>query len=104
MHKLAIYDMDKTITHAPTWLGFLIGTARARARWRLALLPVAGLAAAAYAVKLIDRAGLKQFTHRLMLGRALPAAGATSAAARFADRIIASGVFAGGRGRVPPDR
>lgn len=104
MHKLAIYDMDKTITHAPTWMGFLIGTARARTRWRLALLPVAGLATAAYALKLIDRAGLKQFTHRLMLGRAIPAAGATGAAARFADRIIASGVFAGARARIAADR
>ena len=25
-HKLAIYDMDKTITHAPTWTSFLIST------------------------------------------------------------------------------
>ncbi|WP_333998696.1 hypothetical protein [Sphingomonas aurantiaca] len=35
--RLAIYDMDKTITHMPTWTPFLLHTARtsgARGGWR----------------------------------------------------------------------
>jgi HAD superfamily hydrolase (TIGR01490 family) len=102
--KLAIYDMDKTITHAPTWTAFLIETARAEAPWRLALLPLAGLATAAYAVKAIDRARLKQVTQRLLLGHRMREGDAKRAADRFADRVVASGVFAGARAQIAADR
>jgi HAD superfamily hydrolase (TIGR01490 family) len=104
MTKLAIYDMDRTITHAPTWTAFLIETARRQAPWRLALLPVAGAAAAAYGVKAIDRARLKQITQRLLLGHRMRDADAQRAAAHFADRIAASGVFAGARAQIAADR
>jgi len=104
LHKLAIYDMDRTITHAPTWTAFLINTARRLAPWRLALLPLAGLAAGAYAVRAIDRAQLKQVSQRLLLGHRLPDSDAVRAAERFADRIAASGVFAGARAQIAADR
>ena len=71
MHRIAIYDMDKTITAAPTWTRFLVHAARARAPWRLALMPGVALAAAGYGLKLIDRARLKQVAQRLVLGGAL---------------------------------
>jgi len=104
MTKLAIYDMDRTITHAPTWTAFLIETARRQAPWRLALLPLAGAAAAAYGVKAIDRGQLKQMTQRLLLGHRMRDADAKRAAAHFADRIAASGVFAGARAQIAADR
>jgi HAD superfamily hydrolase (TIGR01490 family) len=104
MTKLAIYDMDRTITHAPTWTAFLIETARRQAPWRLALLPLAGAAAAAYGVKAIDRGQLKQMTQRLLLGHRMRDADAKRAAAHFADRIAASGVFAGARTQIAADR
>lgn len=102
-HKLAIYDMDRTITHAPTWTRFLIGTARAQAPWRLALLPLAVLAMAAYGAKAIDRGRLKQITQRLLLGHAMHDVDARRAAAHFADRVIASGVFTGARAQIAAD-
>jgi HAD superfamily hydrolase (TIGR01490 family) len=104
MTKLAIYDMDRTITHAPTWTAFLIETAKAQAPWRLALLPLAGAATAAYGVKAINRGRLKQVTQQLMLGRRMRDADAKRAAARFADRITASGVFTGARAQIAADR
>lgn len=104
MHRLAIYDMDKTITHAPTWTAFLIAATPGRIPWRLALLPAAGLATGAYAAGLIDRARLKQWTQRLILGRAISGDAAAAAAARFAERVVASGVFAGARARLAADR
>ncbi|MES1974349.1 MAG: HAD-IB family hydrolase [Pseudomonadota bacterium] len=103
-HKLAIYDMDKTITHAPTWMSFLVRTARSEAPWRLALLPLAGLATAAYALKAIDRAQLKQMTQRLLLGHRLHIADARRVAGSFADRVVATGVFAGARAQIAADR
>lgn len=104
MTKLAIYDMDRTITHAPTWIAFLIETAKSQAPWRLALLPVAGLVTAAYGVKAIDRGRLKQMTQWLLLGHRMRDSDAKRAATHFADRIAASGVFAGARAQIAADR
>ena len=96
--------MDKTITYAPTWTSFLVRTARWNAPWRLMLLPVAGLVTLGYAAGLIGRARLKEITHRLLLGSALPEAVATAAAERFADRVAAAGVYAGARAQIAADR
>lgn len=104
MQHLAIYDMDKTITRAPTWTPFLIHAAKARAPWRLALLPVAGLAGAAYLLKLVDRARLKEITHRMMVGGALSPAEMQALADDFADGVAATGVFDKARARIAADR
>lgn len=104
MIRLAIYDMDRTITHAPTWTPFLLQSARKRAPWRLLLLPAAAFAGLGYAAKLIDRAGLKQRTQRLLLGGALAPEAANDAAQAFAERIVATGVFAGARDRIAADK
>jgi HAD superfamily hydrolase (TIGR01490 family) len=103
-HRLAIYDMDKTITHAPTWTSFLIRTARRQAPWRLAFLPLAGVAAGAYALKAIDRGRLKQITQALLLGHRMRDIDAKRAAEHFADSVIASGVFAGARAQIAADK
>ncbi len=104
MRRLAIYDMDKTITQRATWTPFLIHAAKARAPWRLALLPLAGLASLAYLAKAIDRARLKEITHRLMIGRAIPPADLTAVAETFADDMAATNMFADARARVDADR
>ncbi|MEG3088277.1 HAD family hydrolase [Sphingomonas sp. PB4P5] len=98
MLNIAIYDMDKTITVAPTWTAFAVGAAP---KWRLALLPLAGLATAAYGAKLIDRARLKHLTQRLLLGHTLAEARATASASRFAGRVA---VFPGAEARIEQDR
>lgn len=71
---------------------------------RILQLPLAGLATGAYAARLIDRARLKQWTQRLILGHAMDAAAARDAAARFADHVVASGVFAGARAQIAADK
>lgn len=104
MRHLAIYDMDKTITAAPTWTRFLIHAARARAPWRLALLPAVGAAGVGYLLGLVGRGGLKQTAQRLMLGRAVPPAEMEALAEDFADTIVARGVLHGARARIAADR
>ncbi len=104
MRRLAIYDMDKTITRRATWTPFLIHAALARAKWRLALWPLAGVASAAYLAKAISRARLKEITHRLMLGRAIPPGDLEAVAEAFADNVAAAGLFADARARVEADR
>ena len=104
MQPLAIYDMDKTITAAPTWTRFLVHAAKANARWRLALLPAAGVAGLGYFAGWLDRAGLKQFTQRLMLGRAVPHARLAAIATSFAEAEVADGVLQAARERIEADR
>ena len=59
-HHLAIYDMDKTITREPTYAGFLRHAAMKLAPWRLAMLPLVGISALAYGLRLVDRQRLKE--------------------------------------------
>ena len=72
MTRYAFYDLDRTITRLPTWSAFLLHTARARAPWRLALVPAATLAAIAHKGGLMNRDRLKEVMHRLLIeiGRA----------------------------------
>lgn len=102
--RIAIYDMDKTITRAPTWTPFLAHAMRGRARWRMALLPGAVIATMAYGAKLIDRAQLKRATQRLMLGGALARERLDELTAAFADHVVATGVLDGARHRIEADR
>lgn len=104
MQRLAIYDMDKTITRDATWMPFLMHAARAHAPWRLALLPAAGIATLGYALKLIDRGTLKQATQRLLLGSALPPEQLHAIAEDFADEVCRQGTFDGARARIAADR
>lgn len=104
MVRLAIYDMDKTVTRGPTWTRFLIAGARRRAPLRLALLPVAGLVALGHPLKLIDRAGLKGVTQRLMLGKHVDGAGMRELVESFADAIDRDDVLAAARARIAHDR
>lgn len=104
MQRFAIYDMDKTITRRPTWTPFLIHAAARIAPWRLALLPVAGLAAIAYALRFIHRVQLKQTAHWLMLGPRCSAHKLAQVAESFADRIAAKGIFADALAQIARDR
>ena len=102
---LAIYDMDKTITHMPTWTPFLLHTARTSgAPWRLALVPFAGVAALGYVGRLISRGRLKYVMQRMMLGKRLSPAQERRSAEAFADRVVRDGVFASARARIEADR
>lgn len=104
MRHLAIYDMDKTITATPTWTRFLLHAARARAPWRLALLPAVGVVTLAYLAKWIDRGRLKQIAQRLMLGSALAPAEIERVAESFADSEAGHSVLHGARERIEADR
>lgn len=104
MRRFAIYDMDKTITRRATWAPFLIHAAMMRAKWRLALWPLAGVASAAYLARGISRARLKAITHRLMIGRSIAPDALATVADAFARRMAASNLFADARKRIEADR
>lgn len=103
--RLAIYDMDKTITHMPTWTPFLLHTAlKGGAPWRLALVPFAGLAALGYVGRVISRGRLKYAMQRIMLGKRMTPAQERRSAEAFADRVMRDGVFASARSQIEADR
>ena len=104
MHRLAIYDMDKTITRRPTWTRFLVHYAQQQAPWRLALLPMAGALAAGHPLRLIDRVQLKQATHRLLIGARTPPARLARATESFARRERRRGLFSAALARIAADR
>jgi len=104
MTRLAIYDMDRTITRMATYTPFLIYSAARIAPWRLLLLPVLLLAMLAYVGKAIDRGRLKEIGHRLLLGRYLSRERLEPLVAGFAERTIASNVYPEAIDRIAADR
>lgn len=102
--RIAFYDMDKTVTRSPTWTRFLLHAARKRAPWRLALFPAAGVAGLGYMLGLTDRSGLKRFTQRLMVGKALSEDAMAALAREFARDVVADDVLAAARARIAADK
>ncbi len=103
MTHIAIYDLDRTVTHWPTYSPFLIGAAARIAPARLLLLPIMALAMAAHGLRLFDRDRLKTVMWALMLGRARPEALAR-AVDRFAARTLARNIRPGARARIAQDK
>lgn len=87
MQRIALYDMDKTITVSPTWTPFLIETAATLAPWRLLLLPAAAVTTLGYALGMIDRGRLKEMTHRMLIGGQMDPARLATVAAAFAAKV-----------------
>ncbi|WP_186403374.1 MULTISPECIES: HAD family hydrolase [Sphingopyxis] len=103
-HRVAMYDMDRTITRSGTYSGFLMHVARRRQQWRLLLLPLVALAAAAYSLRLIDRSRLKAINLRLLVGKRFNRAEIAPLAESYADQVIARGVHAAALDQIAADR
>jgi phosphatidylglycerophosphatase C len=103
-HRVAMYDMDRTITRSGTYSGFLIYVARRRQRWRLLLLPLVGLAGLAYALRLIDRSRLKAFNLRLLVGKRFRRSEIVPLAESYADQVIARGLYPEALEQIAADR
>jgi HAD superfamily hydrolase (TIGR01490 family) len=68
MLKLAIYDMDKTITRKASF-GPLLAHVLKRRPWRAVMLPLVGLASLGFALGLLNRKRLKEINLALIAGR-----------------------------------
>lgn len=95
VQRIAIFDLDRTITLAPTFTPFLVFGAWRTNPWRVSLLPVWVVAMAGYRAGLWNRTALKRFGMRLMLGNPSPIVAVTIGQA-FAGRRIAAGGIAPG--------
>jgi phosphoserine phosphatase len=93
---LAIYDMDRTVTRHATYTPFLLHCAVRRAPWRLLFLPLVALSMLAYAVRLIDRARLKEINHALLLGKTIHPRDLQPLVESFADQQLFDDVIGTG--------
>ncbi|GGE01164.1 hypothetical protein GCM10011529_04340 [Polymorphobacter glacialis] len=101
---ISIYDMDRTITRSGTWTPWLKFWARREAPWRLLLVPLLAGALIGYAARLITRARLKEIGHRLFMGRRVGRTRLLAAADAYADKVIATNIFAGALAQIAADR
>ncbi|MFL6846159.1 MAG: HAD family hydrolase [Allosphingosinicella sp.] len=102
--KLAIYDMDRTVTRRATYTPFLLHAALKLAPWRLALLPFVLVAMLAYAAKLIDRGRLKEINYTLLVGRGVAPERLEPVVESFADKQLATNILPGARRAIAADR
>ena len=102
--KLAIYDMDRTVTIRGTYTPFLLFVAARMAPWRLLLAPFALLAMAGYAAKLVSRKRLKEINLALLLGARLSPHRLAPHIEAYADRVVARNLYAKARARIVDDQ
>src|SRR5688572_24931265 len=68
MTRIAIYDMDRTITVSGTYTPFLLHVGARMAPWRLVLALCIPFVMLAYVLRLIPRSRLKEINQSLMIG------------------------------------
>lgn len=99
-----IYDMDKTITRAPTYTRWLVYWALREAPWRLGLLPLAGIAGIGFRLGLLSRGRLKEIAQHLLMGDGAPRDRVEARAASFAATVAARGLMPGAVAQLAADR
>jgi len=104
MIKISIFDVDRTLTRAPTYSAFLLFAARRTAPWRLGLIPLIAPWALAYAFRMIPRRRLKEVMHNRMLGRRIARDSAERLAGLFAEDIFRSKLYGEGSAQILADR
>jgi len=103
MQRIALYDLDRTVTRAPTFTPFLVHMARGNLL-RLLGLPLWILAMLGYKAKLYGRKPLKQFGLRLLVGRVVRSPALQPRIDAFVARQIARNVQPGALAQIAADR
>jgi HAD superfamily hydrolase (TIGR01490 family) len=104
MIRIAIYDMDRTITRTGTYTGFLTHMAINTAPWRLIFAPLVPLVLLTYVLGFIGRGRAKELNQRLMMGPIVSRAAIMPHVESFADKIIARNIRPGALERIAADK
>ncbi len=102
--KIAIYDMDKTITRRATYNGFLAHMALKRAPWRLMFLTLLPFGLLLYGLKIWERRRLKEFSQTLLIGRHVPRSEFARYLESHADLVVGKNVYPQLRDRVAQEK
>lgn len=103
MDKIAIYDMDRTVTRIGTFTPFLVFVARRRPL-RMLLMPLYLLSLIGYPLKLLGRKRLKEIGFGLILGRRVGADRLEALARDYAGHVERRNLFAEAKQRIAADR
>lgn len=104
VQKIAIYDVDRTLTRLPTYTPFLFHAMMWRAPWRGFLIPLLLPVACAHKFGIISRRQMKQFMHWIALGKHVHRKEADTLAARFAEKLFFSGLYKKSIEQIERDR
>ena len=104
MQRIALYDLDRTVTRAPTFTPFLIHMAASGNPLRLLGVPLWVLAMLGYKAKLYGRKPLKQFGLRLLVGREVRNRRLQPRIDTFVARQVARNIHPGARDQIAADR
>jgi HAD superfamily hydrolase (TIGR01490 family) len=102
--RIAIYDMDKTVTRRATYNGFLMHMAWHKSPWRLALLPALPFGLILYALRFWSRSRLKQYSQRLLIGRKVQRAQFTRHLERHAELVLGRNVYQEAKWRIDAEK
>jgi phosphatidylglycerophosphatase C len=104
VQRIALYDLDRTVTRAPTFTPFLAHMAASGNRLRLLGLPVWVLAMLGYKAKLYGRKPLKQFGLALLVGRVVRSPSLQPRIDAFVARQMARNIQPGALSQIAADR
>ena len=104
LRRIALYDLDRTVTRAPTFTPFLVHMAASGNPLRLLLAPLWILAMLGYKAKLYGRKSLKQFGLRLLVGKVVRSPALQPRIDRFVTRQLAHNIQPGARAQIAADR
>lgn len=104
MQRIALYDLDRTVTRAPTFTPFLVHMAASGNPLRLLALPLWVLAMLGYKAKLFGRKPLKQFGLALLVGRVVRGPALAPRIAAFVAKQLAGNIQPGARAQIAADR
>jgi HAD superfamily phosphoserine phosphatase-like hydrolase len=104
MHRLAIYDMDKTITRKATFGPFLAYAVPRYQPWRVVMLPLVVLTTLGYALRLVDRARLKEINLGMMMGHRIDPPRLAALARGFAGQTLSRNMLPRALDRIAADK
>jgi HAD superfamily phosphoserine phosphatase-like hydrolase len=104
VQRIALYDLDRTVTRAPTFTPFLAHMAASGTGLRLLGMPVWVLAMLGYKAKLYGRKPLKQFGLRLLVGRVVKSRALQPRIDAFVARQLARNIQPGALAQIAADR
>jgi HAD superfamily hydrolase (TIGR01490 family) len=104
MQRLAIYDMDKTITRKATFAPFISHVIRRYSPLSVVLVPVMAVLTLCYALGLLSRTRLKEWNLALLVGRYPKADHLRQIAQSFARETLDKNVLPAALARIMEDR
>lgn len=104
VQRIALYDLDRTVTRAPTFTPFLVHMGASGNALRLLGVPLWVLAMLGYKAGLYGRKALKQFGLRLLVGRVVKSPALQPRIDAFVARQLARNIQPGARAQIAADR